>query len=282
VASADLSADGDADGVAGLKLDAGEVEALKRLFRQAKPIAAKKGDGVERLGKKEFVAFLKARAKARKDSDPPKDKDLAAAFARADAEKKGGVDEAGWVRFGEMVKNGEVVGVALGLVLESAAAAAVEAEDRRLVSTLTESEVHALQQCFHEAGPTVAVKGHAPRLGKKAFVAFLKARAAQRGVAVPKDKDLSAVFDAADSVDCMKVGSLAEFDMVRLGALVRAGAYPSIEFKLLKHVEFADLSPSDKAKQLKALPPSAFLKDPKLTVLGENGVDIEDVHDQVV
>jgi hypothetical protein len=89
------------------------------LFKDAKPTAAKKGDGVPRLGKKEFSAFLVARAKARKEA-PPRDRDLQASFALADFEARGGVDEQAMVRFGALVKEGRVAGVGVGLLLEEA------------------------------------------------------------------------------------------------------------------------------------------------------------------
>ena len=116
-------------------LDEGEVEALKASFKAGKPVAAKKGDGKERLGKKEFSALLKARAKALK-VPLPKDKDVASAFSLADPKLKRGVTEAGFVRFGALVKKGQVAGIESATVFPPKEVPFVDQDEAARVETL--------------------------------------------------------------------------------------------------------------------------------------------------
>ena len=176
-----------------------ENEVLRQLFKQAKPVAAKKGDGVPRLGKKEFGAFFTARAKARKVA-VPQDRHLAAAFALADAEKKGGLDEAAWVRFGALTKRNGVHGRSSLAAGEKGKAAPLALSLMLCLSACNPLLLDAALSDEHRAKTKAAMalqRAARRRLAKKAFAAERSRAIADSALVDSTEGAVEGAFEAA-------------------------------------------------------------------------------------
>ena len=235
---------------------------------------------MEKLGKKEFSAIIKLRSKEEKVA-PPKDAELLAAFDLAVPRGKGGVDEAGFLRFGALVKRGDVPGIGQAVLIEKPTE-----EDVALLALLDKTESETIKALFREIRSIAPKKGDgAERLSKKELSAFVKSRAKEQKLALPRDKDLAHMFDLADP---RGKGGVDEAGFLRFGALVKQGKVSSADFSFFvpsagaQSASFTDLNAENRAELLKNLMVSYYAENPTYG-LTESGSDAAIyVRDQVM